>query len=340
MWEMQRMIKRVAVNEAPVLVLGESGVGKELVARNIHAIGPRNARRLIAINCATLPDALLESELFGHVKGSFTGATRSRRGLFQEADGGTLFLDEIAEMSAVLQAKLLRVLEDGEVRAVGADVTHHVDVRIIAATNRDLAQRVAERRFREDLFFRLNVLPVQVPALRERGGDIRLLALFFLAKERAVTPGVVAQRFTAEALSMLKAHSWPGNVRELDNVVRRLVLLSDAEEIGVREISACGLQIFDGESPGDASIAVAENDVAPDPGADEAYSTDRVLEVCEPAFSQLGSLPPPLSAVEDAYISWVVARYEGNKTRAARHLGVDVSTLHRRERRQRRMKEE
>jgi two-component system response regulator HydG len=214
---MQRCLVRVrdfADADAPVVVLGESGTGKELVARALHDNGPRRERPFVAVNVAALPADLLESELFGHVRGAFTGATADRQGLLEAADGGTLFLDEIAEMPLPLQAKLLRALQEGEVRRVGDTRTFGVDVRFVCATHRDLRRRIAEGSFREDLYYRLHVLAVRVPPLRERREDVLPLARSFLRAQRRPSAG-----FSAAAERLLLAHDWPGNVRELGNAV-------------------------------------------------------------------------------------------------------------------------
>jgi len=205
---------------------GETGTGKELFARLIHANGPRRERKFVAQNCGALPESLLESELFGHTRGAFTGATADRRGLFEEADGGTIFLDEVGEMSPAAQLRLLRVLQEGEVRRVGATATHKVNVRVIAATNADLEQEIRAGRFRQDLYYRLNVFPIRLPPLRERPEDIPTLAEYFLRtfRERArrAVPGI-----TPEALRCLRAYPFPGNVRELENEIERAVALAD-----------------------------------------------------------------------------------------------------------------
>jgi len=229
MQKLRATIERIAVHRTTVLVLGESGTGKELVARAIHDASPRHGRKFVAINCAAIPAPLLESELFGHRKVAFTDATRDKRGLFEDADGGTLFLDEVGELPLALQAKLLRALQEGEIRPVGDTASIAVDVRVIAATLRDLSDDVAAGRFREDLFYRLNVVPLQVPPLRERSEDIPQLARFFAARhglrhgrEVVLPPPVIAA---------LAAQPWPGNVRELENVIERALVLADGPEI-------------------------------------------------------------------------------------------------------------
>jgi two-component system response regulator HydG len=226
---------RVAATDATVLLTGESGTGKELVARAIHAGSRRSDHPFVPVNCAAITETLLESELFGHAKGSFTGAIRARRGLFEEASGGTLFIDEISETTPGFQAKLLRALQEGEVRRVGESVSVKVDVRIIAATNQDLRRAIAEKRFREDLFYRLNVVPLRIPALRERREDIPLLARHFLDRHNRRNGG--AKRWTVDALAHLLEHDWPGNVRELQNVVEQAAALSEGLEIRVSDVT-------------------------------------------------------------------------------------------------------
>jgi two-component system response regulator HydG len=295
---MLELVDRVAPSPAPVLVRGESGTGKELVARALHERGPRREGSFVPVNCTALPETLLESELFGHVKGAYTGASGARRGLFVEADGGTLFLDEIGDMAPSLQAKLLRVLEDGEIRPIGADVSRRVDVRIVAATHQDLEARVEAGAFRSDLFYRLNVVPIVVPPLRDRTEDVPALVDHFLARARRRNPGTRVVRFAPELVRALARHRWPGNVRELENVVERLVIVSAAEEATLEDVERF------------APTVVAE---------------DGPLERAKQRM-------PPLRELESEYIAWVVARCGGNKTRAAEILGIDVSTIHRRER--------
>jgi len=292
------LIERVAHSGAPVLLRGESGTGKELVARALHFEGARAAGPFVAVNCTALPHQLLESELFGHLKGAFTGATSARRGLFVEADQGSLFLDEIGDMPLELQARLLRVLEDGEVRAVGADASRKVDVRIIAATHQDLDARVREGRFRADLFYRLNVVTLRLPPLRERREDIPLLVEHFTARARVRNPRSRMQAVAPEVVSALAAMPWPGNVRELENLIERLVVLAPSETAGMDDLRPHLPPTAEGSQP----LTLAQQELW------------------------------PLRRLETEYIAWMVARCGGNKTRAAELLGIDVSTIHRRER--------
>jgi two-component system response regulator HupR/HoxA len=231
------LARRMLAADTTVLLLGETGTGKELFARLIHASGPRRARKFIAQNCGALPEGLLESELFGHTRGAFTGATAERRGLFEEADGGTIFLDEVGETSAAMQLRLLRALQEGEIRRVGASGTIKVDVRVIAATNADLEEAMRAGRFRQDLYYRLDVFPIRLPPLRERPEDIPALADYFLRtfRERArrAVPGIAP-----DALRCLRAYPFPGNVRELENEIERAVALADdGEMLGVEHLS-------------------------------------------------------------------------------------------------------
>ena len=228
------LMQRAAHSEATVLISGESGTGKEIVARAIHRGGPRSERKFVPINCGAIPEPLLESELFGHVRGAFTGATADRRGLFEEADGGTLFLDELGELPLTMQVKLNRALQERAVRRVGALSERPIDVRVIAATNVDLKAAVAAEHFREDLYYRLNVLSIHLPPLRERREDIAALAAFFL--ERHGRASHRSAGFSAEALAALVDHDWPGNVRELENVVLRALAVSDSPRIDVKAL--------------------------------------------------------------------------------------------------------
>jgi len=286
------VIERVKDTSAPVLVVGETGTGKGLVAHALHAESGRRAKPFVQVNCASLPETLLESELFGHAKGSFTGATTSSPGLFVEADGGTLLLDEIGEMAPALQAKLLHVIESGTVRAVGATKERTVDVRIVAATHRNLKELVRKERFREDLFYRLDVISLEIPALRHRREDIPLLVDHFFAKSKAKNPESRVESFSLEALGALMDHGWPGNVRELAHLVERLVLL-------------CPTAI------------IQRGDL---PGATFGTAPARL----PPIFD--GSIAP-IREVQRRYAVWALEQMSGNKTRTAERLGVDVKTL-------------
>jgi DNA-binding NtrC family response regulator len=230
-----RTIERVARSTATVLIRGESGTGKELAARAIHDLGPRSRAPFVAVNCAAIPGNLMESELFGHERGAFTDARERRIGKFEAAGGGTLFLDEIAELAPALQAKLLRSLQGSVIERVGGTQPIEVDARIVAATNRDLEKEIGEGRFRDDLYYRINVIPLELPPLRQRRDDIRLLAERFLtlSRERA---GLGAARFTREALAALEPYPWPGNVRELENAIERAVALSDGDLVDVDDM--------------------------------------------------------------------------------------------------------
>ena len=229
------MIKKIAQHKSPVLITGASGTGKELVAKAIHYNGARSTQPFSAINCGAIPENLLESELFGHKKGAFTGAIYDRRGIFEEADGGTILLDEIGELPHPLQVKLLRVLQEGEIRRVGGDRCLSIDVRIIAATAKDLSQEAKQGAFREDLFYRLNVLPIHIPPLRERREDIPLLVTYFLQKYNRQC-GLAIQEITPSALKLLINYSWPGNVRELENIIERTMVMTDKTTIGEHDL--------------------------------------------------------------------------------------------------------
>ncbi len=230
MQDVLALARKVAPHPSTVLVTGESGTGKELIARAVHRWSPRAESAFVAVNCGAIPEMLLESELFGHAKGSFTGATADKAGLFEEADGGTLLLDEIGELPASLQVKLLRVLQDGEIRRVGANASRRVDVRVLAATNRDLAQEVERGRFRADLFYRINVVTLSIAPLRERTEDIAPLVRHFLVRH-AERLGVPAPEISVAALRALEEHLWPGNARELENAVERALVLSGGERV-------------------------------------------------------------------------------------------------------------
>jgi DNA-binding NtrC family response regulator len=303
MREIFALIKRIAHGRSSVLITGESGTGKEVVARTIHFHGDRKELPFVPINCTAIPEGLLESELFGHVRGAFTGAHASKRGLFEKANGGTLFLDEVGDMGLGLQGKLLRVLQDREIRPVGGTQSQKVDVRIIAATNRDLEEEIAAGRFREDLFYRLNVIPVHLPPLRERPEDIPALVEAFLRRH---TEGR-RRFFSPEAMERLTAHPWRGNARELENVVERALALSDAETLGPDDVPLPG------------SEAAAET-----PSGDDFLA----------AAAQHGMT---LHELDELYTAQVLRTTGGNKVKAARILGIDRKTLYRRAEREARV---
>jgi DNA-binding NtrC family response regulator len=286
-----KTIARVASLDATVLVCGETGTGKELVARAIHYAGPRAHRPFVVVDCSTVPDALFESELFGHVRGAFTGAIAARRGLLEAADGGTVLIDEIGELSTPLQAKLLRVLQERAVRRLGGNESVPIDVRVIAATHRDLRARVASGAFREDLYYRLNVVTIGLPALRERLDDLPLLARHFLDKH-ARAAGKPITGFARETLQALSSHRWPGNVRELEHAIERAVALT--------------------------STAVLLPDDLPE---DVRNGAGRVLPAPSHAMT--------LDEMKDWYVEAVLRQVHGNKVRAAEILGIDRRTLYR-----------
>ena len=288
--EVRGMIEKVAPTTSTVLITGESGTGKELVARALYDSSERKDGPFVSVNCGAIPEGLLESELFGHKRGSFTGAVHDKDGLFKVADGGTLFLDEVGETTPAIQVKLLRVLQEREIVPVGSTKTIKVDVRVVAATNASLDERVAGGTFREDLFYRLNVVPIHIPPLRDRKEDIPLLVEHFLSLSSRGK-----HRFTKDALAALQKYSWPGNVRELENVIERSVIMSEGSTIGTellpQKIS---------EPPLYKLGALPEADT-----------------------------PPTLETIETAYIEWVLKQTDGIKTAAAEILGIDPSTLHR-----------
>ena len=286
MQEVFAAVTKASTTTATVLITGESGTGKELLARAIHYGGPRGAAPFVAVNCGGIPETLLESELFGHLKGAFTGATETRAGFFQTADGGTIFLDEISETSLAMQVKLLRVLQDKHVCLVGDTRSRKVDVRILAATNKDLFALVQKGAFREDLYFRLNVITISIPPLRDRGNDILLLIRHF-AEKFSHELGRPAPQFSEDALDVLRNYYWPGNVRELENVVQRLVVMSEGDLIEVPDLPS--LMRFRALRDAGVNRSLAE--------------------------------------VEADHIRNVLASVDGNKTRAAEILGIDRKTL-------------
>lgn len=304
MHNLQEEIRRIATASGPVLILGESGTGKELVARAIHEESDRRDGPYLTVNCGGIPSELMESEFFGHTSGAFTGARGSRAGLFQQADGGTLLLDELGEMPLPLQAKLLRVLQDGQVRPVGSDREHHVDIRILAATNRDLTRAVEEGAFREDLYFRLETFAIHIPPLRDRGDDVLALANHFLARF-AARRRVTLRGFSDTAVQRLRDYSFPGNVRELENAVERAVTFCDGELI----------------EPAHLPKRIAEYI----PGVDEPTPEN------VPSFPWL-SRSAPLMTMEELqrrYLDHVLEQTGGNKRRAAQILGITRRTLYR-----------
>ena len=289
-------LERVAPTDSPVLIQGESGTGKELVARAVHGLSNRREKPFVVINSSAIPDALFESELFGHQRGAFTGATERRLGLMEAADGGTLFLDEIGEMSSGVQSKLLRAIESGEIRRVGENRTTLVSVRVIAATNKDLSAEVAAGKFREDLFYRLNGVPLAVPPLRERVEDVEPLVRHFMAESAG--RGQQVKGISPEVLTALKAYRWPGNVRELKNCIDALCILTGGPEIGVDDLPA--------------------------------YIRSELPKV---GSAWDGKPIQKLDDVADEYILYALERCGGNKSQAARLLGIDPKTLYKRLRR-------
>jgi two-component system, repressor protein LuxO len=324
-----RMLETVAASNAPVCIIGESGTGKELAAAAVHARSSRRDKKLVPINCAAIPRELIESELFGHVKGAFTGAAADRLGAFSEADQGTLFLDEIAELDISVQAKLLRVLQTGEVKRLGEDKTRHVDVRIVCATHRNLMERVRAGAFREDLFYRLYVVPIELPPLRARGDDVELIARELLQRY-AREDGKRFEDFSPEAMALLRAHPWPGNVRELVNVVRAVVALHDGQVVQAVMLPAA--------VRGAAAAPVLEE--APWFAASQAGPLEPVpvapaaprVAAPEPGGAALGYDPAqvrPLVDMEREAVDYALRAYGGNVAQAARALQVNPSTLYR-----------
>ncbi len=295
MLEVFDTIKRVASASANVLIIGESGTGKELVARALHNSGTRKNKSFVPINCTAIPEHLLESELFGHVKGSFTGAISDKKGLFEEANEGTIFLDEIGDLTLPLQAKLLRVLQDKQIRAVGDNRTRQIDVRVVAATHRDLKTMIQEGKFREDLYYRLNVIPIRVPPLREKREDIPILVESFITKftvqNRSSIKGI-----SPEAMGILMAHPWPGNVRELENVIERAVVLCRGDIISEKDVLGSA------------------------------------LEQAKHNIQQLYSDRPTLETLEERYIRLILGEVNSQKSEAAKVLGISRRTLYRKER--------
>jgi two-component system response regulator HydG len=295
MQDIKRLIQRIAPTEATVLITGESGTGKELVAQAVHESSLRGERPFICVNCAAIPENLVESELFGHARGAFTDARSSRRGLIQEAEGGTLFLDEVGELPIAMQPKLLRALQERTIRPVGADQEVSVNVRLIAATNRDLLQAVERGQFRQDLYYRLNVVNVEVPPLRHRGNDVLLLAHHFM-RHFALQVGKNVKGILASTAERLLAYEWPGNVRELQNCIERAVALAESDHI----------------TPEDTPSHI-----------------QRARRVQLPTGVMDSGELPSMAEIERRYILHVLKSVEGNKTAAARILGFDRKTIYR-----------
>jgi nitrogen regulation protein NR(I) len=326
-----KLIGQIAATDATVLITGESGTGKELVARAIYHFSRRSEAAFLAINCAAIPENLLESELFGHEKGAFTGATVQRVGKFEQCSGGTIFLDEIGDMTAATQTKILRVLQNGTFERVGGNQTIQADVRIIAATNKNLEEAVASRQFREDLFYRLNVVRIRMPPLRERRGDIRLLVDYFLRK--LTPPGGRPKSIGESALADLEAHSWPGNVRELENALRRAsvmckgpaILPADlpAEVAGAHNALAAQAQPGTPKVGGEAAVGSPQA-VAAEP--EDIPGIARLLFRFARADSKLKILP----AVERELVIEALKETKGNQVQAAKLLGITRATLRKR----------
>jgi Nif-specific regulatory protein len=309
------IISNVAPTRSTVLIRGESGTGKELIAQAIHYDSPRSDRPFVRVNCAAIPEQLLEAELFGHVKGSFTGALSDRKGKFVLADGGTIFLDEIGDMSPLLQAKILRVLQEREVEAVGSDSPVKVDVRIIAATHQNLESLIEQKKFREDLYYRLNVVPIHVPPLRERLEDIRILAEHFLEKFQKEN-SIQGLKFSPEALRTLLRHRWPGNVRELENTVERAVVLSNGKTVEVSDLPG-----IDSSTP----PAAARTPSGP---CSFQEAVEYLLDGRFGAPPKDGKIwDETMAVVEQVLIQRSMARAEGVRLKAAELLGIHRNTL-------------
>ena len=317
MQEIFEIVQQVAPARASVLVLGESGTGKELVAGSIHSLSRRSDKNYIRLNCAAIPETLLESELFGHEKGAFTGALRTKFGRVEEADGGTIFLDEISELSLPLQSKLLRVLQEREFERVGGNRTIKVDVRVVAATNRKLEQSVEKKEFREDLYFRLNVIPLVLPPLRDRKGDIHILVDHFLIKHARIN-GREKPVITQEAMDMFMHYNWRGNVRELENVVERALLLCNGKEIMPHNLLMHS-QTGQGSLNADLAAAVSLNVSSSGPPAALPSASNASALGIEVGMS--------MKEAEKKLIFETLRETKGNRTKAAQMLGISIRTL-------------
>ncbi|WP_159455460.1 sigma-54 interaction domain-containing protein [Pseudobacteriovorax antillogorgiicola] len=312
-------VGKVARSDSPVLINGESGTGKELIARAIHRLSQRVSRRFVAINCSAIPENLLESELFGHVKGAFTGAESRRKGYFEEAHGGTIFLDEIGDMPWRLQAKLLRVLQEKQFSPIGSNETKFADVRVVAATNVNLEKAVADKDFRLDLFYRLNVLPVRVPALHERKEDISVLLNHFLEESNKQHNFMNPAYFQPEVYQVLQNHRWPGNVRELQNLVERLVVITGGGRIAVDDLPP---EYRHGKIDEPKVTKTLESQIQQDP----VSSVDKAAP--EGDLPELGiNLTEYIEQLENSLILQALERTGNNKNRAAKLLGLNRTTL-------------
>jgi DNA-binding NtrC family response regulator len=321
MQQVFKMVGRVSHSDAPVMITGESGSGKELVARAIHHYSSRSIQAFIAINCAAIPENLLESELFGHEKGAFTGAASQRIGRFEQSNGGTLFLDEIGDMPLGVQSKILRVLQEGEFSRVGGNATVKTDVRIIAATNKTLEQEVAKKHFREDLFYRLNVVRIHLPPLRQRKEDVNLLAEYFL-KKIATQKHLPQLKLSEEAVKLMEEYPWPGNVRELENTIQRACVLATSDVLLPKDIPL-GLAAQPPDGDTDSTPATTANNGPVKPTLEtaveillDAASTDRTLQL--------------LPWLEREFTLFAMKRTKGNQVKAAKLLGVTRATLRKR----------
>ncbi len=316
MQQVFKMVGRVSHSDAPVMITGESGTGKELVARAIHHYSNRSPKSFVAINCAAIPEQLLESELFGHEKGAFTGATGTRTGRFEQSHGGTLFLDEIGDMPLALQSKILRVLQDGEFSRVGGNETLKADVRIVAATNKNLEQEVSKKTFREDLFYRLNVVRIQLPPLRQRTEDIRPLAEYFLQKV-ATKKLLPRLQLSEEGMRVLEGYSWPGNVRELENTIQRACVLSTSDLLTPKDIPLGNEVPSEVARPAAGAAPVAE------------MTTEGAIEVLLKA-AQVDPDVQLLPWLEREFTLYAMKATKGNQVRAAKLLGITRATLRKR----------
>jgi two-component system response regulator HydG len=321
MQEVYRLIEGVASATSTVLILGESGTGKELVARAIHQNSARATGPFVPVNCAAIPKELVESELFGHVRGAFTGAQSARAGLFETGNGGTLFLDEVGDLPLSAQVKLLRTLQEGEVKRVGSDDTRIVDVRVLAATNVDLQQKISDGTFRRDLYYRLNVIPIHLPPLRERDDDLALLTHHVLQK-LARRMGRAPKRVTPEAMTVLRAYSWPGNVRELEHAIEHAFVLAQGDMIHEADLPPVILEPSAGASVAPPRTVPPVSGSAPVPGS---YAADGDLFELPYAEAKRRAM----IAFDEGYVREVLERSNGNLSAAARHAGLDRSNFRR-----------